>query len=131
MKFFLRRHWRSSIWAIFILIVCLLPSDDFQKIKFINIPFLDKYVHFTLYFIFSLLLISENNRLKHRGSVTMTAMVIAALISIFYGGFIELLQLFLTSTRSAELSDFILNFFGFVVAAISYRWINRVTEGII
>ncbi len=124
-------HWKSIIWAIFILVLCGMPGNQVNKVKFIEIPHFDKFVHFFLYFTFTLLLISENNKQKHYRKVTVDAILIAATISLSYGAIIEILQKFLFINRGADIWDMIANTLGFLVAVISYRQVNRITEGYI
>ncbi len=99
-----------------------------NKVKFIDIPHLDKFVHFIFYFVFTLLLISENNKQRLFRKVTVDAILIAATISLSYGAFIEIIQKVLIINRGADIFDMVANTIGFLVAAISYRWINRITD---
>ena len=125
------RHWKSIVWAIFILILCGMPGNQVNKVKFIDIPHFDKFVHFFLYFTFTLLLISENNKQKNYRKVTVDAILIAATISLSYGALIEILQKIFFINRGADIFDMIANTTGFLVAVISYRQVNRITEGYI
>lgn len=129
MQKFWNYHWKSIVWALFILVLCGLPGNEINKVKFIDIPQFDKFVHFFLYFVFTLLLISENNKQKSFRKVTVDAILIAAAISLGYGAVIEILQKYLFVNRSAEIWDMIANTSGFLVAVLSYRVVNRVTEG--
>lgn len=122
-------HWKSIVWAIFILALCGIPGNQINKVKVIDIPHMDKFVHFFIYYVFTLLLISENNNWKHRRKVTVNAFLIAAAISLGYGALIEVLQKILFINRSADIWDMIANTFGFLLAALSYRQVNRITEG--
>lgn len=131
MLHFWDRHWKSIVWAAFILVLCGIPGNQINKVKFIDIPHLDKFVHFFLYFVFTLLLISENNKQRNYRKVTVDAILIAAAISLSYGALIEILQKFIFINRSAEILDMVANTFGFLLAALSYRYINRLTEGYI
>ncbi len=131
MRVIWQNHWKSIIWAVFILVLCGMPGDQVNKVKFIDIPHFDKFVHFFLYFTFTLLLISENNKQKHYRKVTVDAILIAATISLSYGALIEISQKFLFTNRGADIWDMIANTLGFLVAVISYRQVNRITEGYI
>ena len=124
-------HWKSIVWGIFILMLCSIPGNQINKVKFIDIPYLDKFVHFFLYFVFTLLLISENNTQKHHRKVTVNAILIAAAISLPLGALIEILQKAVIINRSAEIWDMVANIFGFLAATLSYRQVNRITEGYI
>ena len=125
---FIKEHWKSLVWAAIIMILCGLPGDDLNKVKLINIPYFDKFVHWSLYFVFALFLISENNSQRKIGEVTYNAILIAAIISISYGALIEILQKFVFIHRGAEIWDEVANTLGFLVAAISYRLVNRITD---
>jgi len=111
--------------------LCSIPGNQINKVKFIDIPYLDKFVHFFLYFVFTLLLISENNTQKHHRKVTVNAILIAAAISLPLGALIEILQKAVIINRSAEIWDMVANIFGFLAATLSYRQVNRITEGYI
>lgn len=124
-------HWKSIVWGIFILMLCSIPGNQINKVKFIDIPHLDKFVHFFLYFVFTLLLISENNTQKHHRKVTVNAILIAAAITLPLGALIEILQKAIIINRSAEIWDMVANIFGFLAATLSYRQVNRITEGYI
>lgn len=119
------------MWAIFILILCSIPGNQFNKVKIIDIPHLDKFVHFFFYFVFTLLLISENNKQRYYRKVTVDFILIAATISLSYGAFIEIFQKVIIINRGADIWDMVANTFGFLAAVISYRQVNRITEGYI
>lgn len=131
MRIIWEKHWKSIIWAAFIIVLCGIPGNQMNKVKIIDIPHLDKFVHFVLYSVFTLLLISENNRQRVHRKVTVDAILIAASISLSYGVLIEVLQKVLFINRGADIWDMIANTAGFLVAAISYRSVNRITDGYI
>ncbi len=131
MRNLIHNHWKSVVWAIVILILCGMPGDDLNKVKFIDIPHLDKIVHGFLYFVFTLLLISENNTQKTYFEVTMSSIIIAAAIALSYGILIEILQKFLFISRGAEILDMVANTIGFLIAVILYRKVNSITKGYI
>lgn len=128
---FLKNHWKSIIWAAFILILCGIPGNQINKVKIIDIPHFDKIVHLSFYFTFTLLLISENNPQKQNRKIAIKAIFIAAIISMIYGVLIEILQKTLFTNRGAEIWDVVANAFGFILAALSYRLVNWITRGYI
>ncbi len=129
MRNFWQNHWMSIVWATFILVLCSIPGNQMNKIKFIDIPHLDKFVHFIFYFVFTLLLISENNKQRLHRKVTVDAILIAATISLSYGALIEIIQKVFVINRGADIWDMVANTVGFLVAAITYRSVNRITDG--
>ncbi len=128
---FLKNHWKSIAWAVFILLLCGIPGNQINKVKLIDIPHFDKVVHLFFYFTFALLLISENNSQKQQQQVTIKAILIAGLISMSYGILIEILQKVVFINRGAEIWDVVANTFGFILATGSYKLVNRITRGYI
>jgi VanZ family protein len=124
-------HWKSIAWALFILVLCGIPGNEINKVKFIDIPQFDKVVHFILYFVFTLLLISESNKQRQNRKVTVESILIAAVFALSYGVLIEVLQKYLFINRSAEILDVVANTFGYLIAVISYKSVNRITKGYI
>ena len=53
--------WANVIWFLIIFVLCALPGEDIPDPR-LNIPHLDKVVHFGMFFIFSLLLICPLER---------------------------------------------------------------------
>ena len=125
----LRKYWKSIVWAIVILILCGLPGNEVSKVKFIDIPYFDKFVHLSLYLVFTLLLISDNNSKRKSNEVSVKAIILATIAAIIYGILIEVLQKYLFINRGAEIWDEVANTLGVLIAIFCYRWINRITDG--
>jgi len=92
----------SIAWGIIIPILCLMPSNDLPKAE--NIPHLDKIVHFSLYFIWSIPLLSTSNRYNWK---ILDYFLI--LLMLLFSFFIEILQLILPLGRSFSLLDLMAN----------------------
>lgn len=123
------RFWKTIIWAVFILVICILPSDDIERVRFINIPYMDKFVHLGLYFILTLFLISDFAVFSNVQPKRNILIIAVFSIALSYGILIELIQLWFTSSRSADVWDAIADGLGVIIALLNYRWINRVTSG--
>jgi VanZ family protein len=128
---FLKNHWKSITWAAFILLLCGIPGNEIDKVKFIEIPYFDKIVHIIFYFTFTLLLISENKTQKHQQKSTIKGILIIGIITMSYGVLIEILQKIIFINRGAEIWDVVANAFGFIFATLLYRLVNRITRGYI
>ncbi|MGE0078400.1 MAG: VanZ family protein [Bacteroidales bacterium] len=126
---FIKHHINSILWALVILILCGAPSSGFPKIGFLNIPHLDKIVHFGLYFIFTLLLVSEHNPLRCKQNVTKQSLIVGFSVAVIYGLLIEMLQWLVFTSRSAEFFDFLANTVGATLAILVYRLVNRYSKG--
>jgi len=131
MATFWQNHWKSIVWALIIILLSSIPGNQIPKIKLITIPHLDKLIHMFMYFVFTLLLISGNNALRRKRKLTAHAIIMAALISLPFGVLMEYLQQYIFTSRSAEVGDVAANIAGFLLATVTYRPINRITEGFI
>ena len=84
-----------------ILYLSLANSSSFDKVPLFEIPYLDKMVHFAMYFGLMLVIIFEN-----RKSITSTRqLILISTIPLIYGVALEILQAVLTNTRSGSILD--------------------------
>ncbi len=125
---FIKQHLNSLLWALIILILCGAPSSGFPSSRFFNIPHFDKIVHFGLYVVFALLLVSENNTLRNKGGITKRSIFIALTIAILYGLLIEILQRYVFISRGADLLDFLANTLGAIFAIFIYKLVNKLSK---
>lgn len=128
---FIKQHINSFLWALIILILCGAPSSEFPSMGFLNVPHLDKVVHFGLYVVFTLLILSETNTKRILGGLDRKAIIISLFISIAYGLLIELMQLLVFESRGAEFWDFVANTIGAISAVLTYRLANRLSKRLI
>lgn len=95
----------SIIASLVILYLSLANSKTFEEIGFFDIPYLDKFVHFGLYFVFMFIII-----LEHKNSFADTRqLIIVALFPVVFGGLMELFQGGFTTTRKADILDMMFN----------------------
>lgn len=95
----------SILISLVILYLSLANARTFENAGFFDIPYLDKFVHFGLYFIFMAVII-----LEHRNSFSNTRQIIfVALIPVIFGGIMELAQSGFTETRKADILDIMFN----------------------
>lgn len=92
--------------------ITVLSLVSFEKNKIISIANTDKLVHFSFYFILTLLL------LKSIQTISKFKYLIVIALSLIYGIIIEIFQTYFTSTRSGDLFDVIANFTGIICAII-------------
>jgi VanZ family protein len=123
-----KRYWVSvAVWASIILVLCGMPPQDVDKIKFIDIPYLDKLVHFGLYFVLALLImaiLTLNSKLKY----SRWANLITIFSCLLYGWLIEVMQRVFFPGRSYELMDVVADTAGAVVGVLLYRTIRRLVK---
>ncbi len=113
------KHYKSLLFAVIILSLSVVSTDEIAPRSILAIPYADKFVHFVLYSALSLILLLEFNR--HFFSI-YPGIVIPLAISIIYGGLIEIIQMFIPY-RSADLIDFLFDIGGTLAGlAIFLLW---------
>ena len=120
-KFISRILLACILWSIFILVICLLSSYDIPDPGFV-IPYLDKYVHALMFFVFNILLCSVlivKFRLKN-----LLLFFLSTFISFLYGGIIELLQQY-SIGRSCDIYDLFADLIGAFFATLLCIFIRK------
>lgn len=110
----------SILVSILILYLSLANASTFEDIGFFDIPYLDKFTHFGLYFFFMSVII-----LEHRKSFLNTRqIIIVALIPVFFGALMELMQSGFTTTRKADILDIMFNTAGTATAVCIWLFLT-------
>ena len=110
----------NMIWIAIIFILCTMPSEDLPKSEF-EIPHLDKVVHFSLFFILSVLLLTTFK--LHSSLTKRRSYVIIIVIVLGFGGAIEVLQQEFFN-RACEFGDLVADTIGGVVAFFFFPFIK-------
>lgn len=104
--------------ALIIMYLSLINAKKFDDISTFELA--DKLVHSAMYFGFMGLIMFENRKTL----ITGRKLFIAALIPLFYGILMEVLQGTLTETRTASVLDALFNTLGIILAVILWQWVN-------
>ena len=114
-------------FALFILIVSILPTSDHEELG--SVPYRDKLAHIFLYAILAFVASGEVKRSDRERKPPMSSYLVMVLYTLFYGIFIEMVQLLL-SYRSFEVMDILANSIGIFggVAMFFIFYHNRVAE---
>ena len=111
----------ALIWTIIIAVLCLEPTSNLPSIKVVGI---DKIVHISFHFIFTLLwflFFFANDKSKNITNCGKKAFF----LSVLYGIFIEIAQQIFTTTRQADVLDVIANTTGAILAIVFISLLNR------
>jgi VanZ family protein len=121
----LKYHWRAILWIVIIAVACLMPDDNLPSTSFFSkIPYFDKMVHFSMYFIFTLFLMSGFSR--QYGKTSAKAYVFSFIIAFSFGVVIEFIQE--KVGRSYDIYDMAANTLGIIVSLLLFntvKWILR------
>jgi glycopeptide antibiotics resistance protein len=111
----------ALFWTGVILFFCLIKSSDLPQV---NVPNLDKAIHTTFHFVFTVLWFLFFKK-KLNASNVVRPLVISFLFSFIFGIAIELMQEFFTTTRSADIHDVMANVSGALLAVIAIVLLNK------
>lgn len=112
----------NILWFLIIFVLCALPGDDIPD-PHLDIPHLDKVVHFGMFFIFSLLLVYP---LERNTSLPLRLVFsIAVGVAFVYGGLLEILQYYFFN-RSGDVWDLFADVLGGIGGCLCYPAIKRI-----
>lgn len=95
-----------------------------SELKRVTIPHFDKVIHVFLHFVFtSLWFLFFKKKLKTSGS--FRPLVISVALSFFFGIAIEILQQYLTTTRTGDIFDIVADLFGSLLVVIIVVLLNK------
>ena len=107
-------------WTILIAVLCLVKFTD---LSYFGVSGADKYVHFTLHFVFTLLW-GFYFWLK-LDEIIIPKIARVVLLSLCYGIVIEILQEIATNTRHADIFDVLANSAGATIALLFFVLIKK------
>lgn len=115
---------RNIIWAAVIFILCAMPSEHVPD-PHLNIPHLDKIVHFGMFFIMAVLLCNE---LEYQTRFHLRKIyMITVSIAFLYGGTIEILQQYCFE-RSGDIWDLAADVFGAAAGCWAYPRLKQLVR---
>jgi VanZ family protein len=116
----IQKNIYSILVASIIMYLSLTSAHTFDKIPLINIPEIDKIVHFVMYFsLMSVIILEHRKTIKSNSRLFLTG-----LIPLLYGILIEVLQATVTTTRSASVYDALANTAGIFASVLIWLWIR-------
>ena len=107
-----------TLWAVFILIISLIPAREIPSVGLFQA---DKLVHAAVYFLLAWLLFSS---IKKSGAVIKTPLILLLTTSVIsYGFLIEVAQETLTADRHFDIWDAVANSIGALLFIIAKQWL--------
>lgn len=124
----MQKYIKIIAWFAVILYLSLTPAGDIPKLSLLSLPGFDKVVHFTMYFVMSLLLAGYFHQFKKYSNSKI--LFINALLLIFIGGLLEILQYELPINRDCSWGDFFFNSMGAITGTLIYLyWLKNTFVG--
>jgi VanZ family protein len=119
---FLKKFWMTIFLNFFILFLCFMnPPEVPEGLQINNF---DKVVHFLMFFALSGVVFFENSGYFRRSVSCFRIFFGSFLYPTFFSGFIELIQEFLSSTRTGDWIDFLFDGMGIFSAILICIYIN-------
>ncbi|XZF13006.1 VanZ family protein [Chitinophagaceae bacterium MMS25-I14] len=116
-----RARLLAILWTLLIFILCFLPENDIPQV---NVPLADKWVHFILFGVFSLLWLCA------RPSVRPSFLLFIFFISVFTGWLVEELQGLLAFLgRSKDIMDILADAVGGLLGVIAFLVLYTIAAG--
>jgi VanZ family protein len=123
----IKKNFFTILVALVLCYLSLTNSEKFARVALKNISYLDKIVHFMMYFIMmSVILIENRKRLKYPRQI-----LLAALIPLSYGILMEIFQATLTATRTGSVYDALANAAGITVSILLWLLVRPADKEII
>jgi hypothetical protein len=116
-----RPYTLAFIWALIIFGLCSMPGGLIPSASWLELLSFDKWVHAGIFFILCALLFS-GVALRNQSFVALCGWCV---LSIAYGGLLEIMQAKVFSERSADWQDFVANSFGCLVALAIHKQIAK------
>ena len=114
----LKPFWKVVFATIIIFILSAVPGRMVKAPIFWNS---DKFLHFGMYLIYSILLIAYFEGQFKYANLHKFPMTYALIFAISYGIILEILQEFVFVDRSGSFSDAIANTVGVLIGVVFYR----------
>jgi glycopeptide antibiotics resistance protein len=122
---FFRKNIPAFLWALLIFILCATPGRAIPHVSWLELLSFDKFVHASIFFVLQLLLMRGFLLQKSFPFIQKHFLFIPLLISVMYGGILELMQYYFFSERSGDIFDFIANSFGCLMGALLFSFLKK------
>ena len=123
-----KSFWRTMLWALVVLGLSTMSGKKVSDLTIINIPYMDKMIHFAMYFILTFLLLYDFSRYQSKNNPWNKIIILSLLIAVLFGGSMELLQEIPSLQRSTDIKDFIANSIGAISAVLSFKYLESLVN---
>jgi VanZ family protein len=123
---FLKQYYKSILIGLLILWLSLTGSSTMVPGRILNIPYIDKLGHLSMYALFSAVLLLDSCHWKTSRGFSYAVL----LIPLGFGALMEILQMTLTQARKAEIADLAANIggvtAGIIAAHIAIKLLDKI-----
>lgn len=115
---FTRAHLPSGLWALFILVICVLPGDAFPDVDFWEIDWEDKVIHTGVFALLGALMVWGEWRRTGIMNPRPVVKVLIILVCLLFGLATEIIQSEFIPTRYGSIGDVIADFVGALLGTL-------------
>jgi VanZ family protein len=115
----IKNNFRSVAIALIIFYLSITESNNLKAPRFLDIPNIDKIVHFGMYFTLMFVIVYERRYISEK----KRNIYLLGLIPFIYGLVMELIQGLFTKSRNADLFDVLFNTLGIAAAAALWKYL--------
>lgn len=111
----------AIIWFIISIVLLTLPGNDLPHNSFFDLPFFDKYVHFGMFFLLTVLFSFPFYKLPDKTTAVISIFYKVSFFVILYGVIMEFVQKFFTFERSFDVVDMLFDSLGSLAGLFAIR----------
>lgn len=111
----------ALLWFVVITIVVITPGDSLPKSNLFDIPYLDKLIHFSIFFIFAVLLYIGFHKQSETYIIKRMILTFTIVAGAAYSIITEIIQHYIAVGRSGDFFDFAANMSGFLLGVLFIR----------
>jgi VanZ family protein len=113
-----RTFWKPVCWAVIIIVLSVMPTDELDSHMWSVVPHQDKIMHLIFYVIFTFLLLRAFLIYFKKSKPVWLLVLITFLIILCYGAIIEIIQGRFIASRQGDIMDLVFNLVGSFIAIL-------------
>ena len=117
------KYWKPIVIALVIFYGSVTSGSNLNKVNIFQINNIDKFIHFSFYFLLSVSFRSSllrNILINKKEQILITSVIV-----ISYGLIMEVFQFYFTSDRSAEIFDALANTLGCILGILIFPFLKK------
>lgn len=118
------KYWKSILVTAVICYLSFAQPNNFEKIPRFQVEYLDKIVHFIMYFVLAMVLLYDRQKNTKQRKYSST-IIILIVFPVLIGGIIEIAQYQWFYPRTGEWTDWLADILGVSLAALVVFLINK------